>query len=214
MNYYNLKTRITASIIGILLGLTGFINHGLFEILQGNTPTNGFFIEAIGQAQRFWLYGTEAAVTLVPNFLITGICVLLVSLAIINWSIKFIHHKYGATVFLLLLILLTLVGGGLAHILLFLTAWIHTTRINKPLNWWKKILAGKRTLAKIWLPLLVATIFFWLIIMEMGIFGFFPGVSNPVTLLNLTFGFVLLAVVLVNLTFVCAFARDLEERRL
>lgn len=214
MNYYNPKTRITASIIGILLGLTGFINHGLFEILQGNTPTNGFFIEAIGQAQRFWLYGTEAAVTLVPNFLITGICVLLVSLAIIIWSIKFIHHKYGATVFLLLLILLTLVGGGLAHILLFLTAWIHTTRINKPLNWWKKILMGKRTLAKIWLPLLVTTIFFWLIIMEMGIFGFLPGISNPVTLLNLTFGFVLLTVVLVNLTFVCAFARDLEVRSL
>ena len=104
MSCYNKKTKITASILGILLGMAGFVNHGIFEVLQGNSSTKGFMIEAIGEAHRFWVHGTEGAFTLIPNFLITGICVMIVSLSIIIWSIKFIHIKHGATVFLFLLI--------------------------------------------------------------------------------------------------------------
>ena len=52
MNNYNPKTMITASIIGTLLGLGCLINHGIFEILEGNKPTNSFFIEAIDEAHR------------------------------------------------------------------------------------------------------------------------------------------------------------------
>ena len=69
MNFYNQKTRITTSVIGTLLGMAGFLNHGIFEILQGNNPTNGLYIEAIGKQHRFWLYGTEGAFTLIPNLL-------------------------------------------------------------------------------------------------------------------------------------------------
>ena len=99
MSYYNQKTRITTSVIGTLLGLAGIINHGIFEVLQGNTPTQTFFIEAIGKAHRFWIYGTEGAITLIPNFLITGISVIVIGLAIIIWSIKYIHIKYSSIVF-------------------------------------------------------------------------------------------------------------------
>lgn len=212
MDFYNSRTRIAASVIGVLLGLTGLVNHGLFEMLQGNTPTNGLFIEAIGKSHRFWTYGTEGAITLIPNFLVTGVIVLLFSLAIVIWSIGFIHKRHGATVFLLLSILLTLVGGGIAHIVLFLPTWGYATRINKSLSWWQKTLPAKRTLSKVWMLMLVTTILLWLMIMELGIFGFFPGQSNADVLLNITLGSVLLTVVFVNLTFVCGFARDLEER--
>lgn len=216
MNYYNQKTRITASIIGVLLGIAGFINHGLFEILQGNTPTNGFFIEAIGEANRFWVHGTEAAFTIIPNFLVTGICVILVSLAIILWSIKYIQVKHGATIFLSLLILLTLVGGGIGHIILFLPTWAYATGINKSLYWWKNILPVRfrKALSKLWIYCLAATSISWLIVMELGIFGFFPGQTNPDTILNIVFAFLFFTVVLVNLTFICGFARDIEEREL
>jgi hypothetical protein len=64
MTYFNKQTRIIASAIGVLLGLSGILNHGLFEILQGNTPTNGFYIEAIGENHRYWMYGTEGALLL------------------------------------------------------------------------------------------------------------------------------------------------------
>ena len=128
MNYNNQKTRITASTIGVLLGIAGLVNHGIFEVLQGNTPTNGFYIEAIGEANRFWVHGTEGAFTIIPNFLATGICVMLVSLAIILCSVRNIQTRHGATVFLFLLILLTLVGGGIGHIILSLPAWAYCVR--------------------------------------------------------------------------------------
>ena len=213
MNYDNQKTKITASIIGVLLGIAGFINHGLFEILQGNTPTNGFFIEAIGEANRFWVHGTEAAFTIIPNFLVTGICVILVSMAVVLWSLKYIQVKHGATIFLSLLILLTFVGGGIGYIILFLPTWAYATRINKSLDWWKNILSVRfrKALSKLWIYCLVATAISWLIVMELGIFGYFPGQTNPDTILNIVFIFLFSTVVLANLTFICGFARDIEE---
>jgi hypothetical protein len=216
MNYFNQKTRITASIIGVLLGIAGLINHGLFEILQGNTPTNGVFIEAIGEANRFWVHGTEAAFTIIPNFLVTGICVVLVSLAIILWSIKYIQVKHGATIFLLLLILLTFVGGGIGYVILFFPAWAYATRIHKSLDWWRNILPGRlrKRLSKLWIYSLATTAISWLIVMELGIFGYFPRQTNPDTILNIVLVFLFSTVILANFTFGCAFARDIEEREL
>ena len=216
MNYYNRNTRITASIIGILLGLGGCLNHGLFEILQGNNPTNGFFIEAIGEANRYWIHGTEAAFTIIPNFLITGILTILVGLAIILWSVKYIQVKYGSTILLSLLILLTIFGGGIGHIMLFLPTWAYSTRISKPLNWWKKILTKRmrKVLSKLWIYGLLATSIFWLTVMELGIFGYFPGQNDPDVILDIVFLFLFSSVILASFTFICGFARDIEEREL
>jgi hypothetical protein len=214
LNYYNQKTRITASTLGVSLGLAGLINHGIFEVLQGNLSTNSFFIEAIGKSVRFWLYGTEGAFTIIPNFLITGIIVIIVSSTIIFWSIKYIQVKYGTTVFLALLILLTSFGGGIGHIILFLPTWAYSTRINKSLEWWKKVLHEKliKVLSKLWIYVLILTSVSWLIVMELGIFGYFPGQTDPNVILNIVFIFLFSTVILANFTFICGFARDIEER--
>ena len=153
MTLLNNKTRLTASTFGVLLGMAGIFNHGLFEILQGNNPTNDGFIEAIGESNRYWIHGTEAAFTLIPNFLITGICVVLSGLAVILWSVKYIQIKRGAMVFLLLLILLTLVGGGIGYILVFVPVWAFASRINKSLSWWEKMLPVqlRKILAILWI---------------------------------------------------------------
>jgi hypothetical protein len=215
MTYLNKKTKITASAIGVLLGMGGILNHGLFEILQGNNSTNGFFIEAIGEANRFWIHGTEAAFTIIHNFLITGICVIMVGLAIIFWSIKFIHVKYGTTIFLSLLILLTLVGGGIGYIMVFVPTWAFATRINKSLDWWKKVLSEKlrRRLASLWIYSLSATSISWLILMELGIFGYFPGQNDPDTILNIVFTFLFSSTLFACITFICAFSRDIEDQK-
>src|SRR5208283_296635 len=84
----NRATRIIVSTFGVTLGIAG-IDHGFFEALQGNVPTPGLFIQAIGPASRMWVYGTEDAFTLVPNFLLTGILAIILSLAIMIWSIGF-----------------------------------------------------------------------------------------------------------------------------
>lgn len=213
-SHINKKTRITASVIGTLLGLAGIVNHGIFEILQGCTSTNGFYIEAIGEAHRFWLHGTEGAFTIIHNFLITGICAILVGAGIIIWSQRYTHVKRWATVFLLLMILLTLVGGGIGHIILYLPTWALATRIHKPLDWWEKTMPKslRKICSVLWKYSLVATIISWLILMELGIFGYFPGQTDPDKILGIVYGFLFSSAILACITFICAFAADITVR--
>jgi hypothetical protein len=144
----NRATRIIVSTIGVVLGIAG-MEHGFFETLQGNTRTDGLIIQAIGDAQQMWFYGTEEAFTILPNFLATGILAMLVGLAIIVWSVWFIHRKNGALVFGLLFILLFLFGGGIAAQIVFVPfIWAAATRITKPLNWWRRILPDQFGLGK------------------------------------------------------------------
>lgn len=211
---FNKKTSITASVIGSLLGLAGIVNHGIFEILQGSTSTNDFYIEAIGEAHRYWLHGTEGAFTIIHNFLITGVCAILVGIGIIVWSLKYTHVKRWATVFILLLILLTLVGGGIGHILLYLPTWAFATRIHKPLNWWEQAMPVRlrKICSALWKYSLAATTLSWLILLELGIFGYFPGQTDPDKILSIVYGFLFSSAILASLTFICAFTADLQEK--
>lgn len=214
MTFYNKRTRITTSAIGVLLGLAGILNHGIFEVLQGNNPTDGYYIEAIGEAHRFWIHGTEGAFTIIHNYLITGIGVILAGVAIVVWASKYIQVKGGTTVFLLLLMLMTLVGGGIGHILLFLPTWAFSTRIHKSLGWWERRLSAplRKKLAALWKYSLAATMMSWLILMELGIFGYFPGQTDPDIVLNIVFIFLFSSAILACLTFVCGFAGDIQDR--
>ena len=213
-SYYNQKVRITASAIGVFLGLAGILNHGIFEILQGNTPTYGFYIEAIGENHRYWLYGTEGAFTVVHNFLITGICTVIIGLTIIIWSLKYIHTRYGTKVFLSLLIIQTLVGGGLGHLILFIPTWAFATRINKPLKGWERVLSlpVRKKLNALWVYLLATTLISWLFVMELGIFGYVPGLQDPEAIINTVFVFLFATVILACISFVGAIAGDLQGR--
>ena len=71
-----------------------------------------------------WHYGSEEVFTIIPNFLITGLLSMAVSLCIIVWSIAFVHRRNGPLVLLVLFILLFLVGGGIAQILFFVPLWV------------------------------------------------------------------------------------------
>jgi hypothetical protein len=211
----NRATKTIVSTIGVILAIAG-IDHGFFETLQGNRPTSGLIIKAIGPELKLW--GTEEAFTIVPNFLITGILAILVSLAIIVWSVKFIHTKYGARVFGLLFILLFLVGGGIAAQIMFVpVTWAVAARINKPLDWWRKILpkGHRRGLAKIWPVTLTFGSISFLIGLFIAITGYVPGVSTDERILAICWSFVFgggLGMFLV--TFVAGFAYDIQKRML
>lgn len=202
--------RITALVLCTLFGISG-INHGLFEAMQGWKPTGGLVVQAIGAAQRMWPHGTEEALTVVPNFLITGILAMCAGIAMIVWSISFLHKKHGTLMLLLLFTMLFLVGGGIAQVLFFLPTWAYSTRINKPLRWWKRILsggAGKR-LSSIWKWSLSACCLFFLLALEIAVFGFFPGITNQYTLLYVCWGSLALSWILMNASFVSGFAYDI-----
>ena len=216
LSFANLNaTRIIVTTIGVIFGLSGF-NHGLFEALQGNTPTDGLIIQAIGEAQRFWVLGTEEAFTIIPNFFFSGIMSMIVGLAIIVWSLWFIQTKYGRTVFLVLFILLFLVGGGIGQIIFFIPAWAFATQLNKPLNWWKKVLPQKiwPFLSKLWIITLILSSIAILIALEIAIFGFIPGMTNPESIQNAALTLVLISAILNIVSFVAGFGHELGRLNL
>ena len=206
-------TRVIATTIGVFCGLFSGINHGIFEILQGNTPTNSLVINAIGEAQRFWIEGTEPAFTIMPNFMLTGILSIIVGLALVVWSIRFLPTKYGRSVYLGLFVISFLVGGGIGQIFLFLPAWAFATRMNKPLTWWRKVLPRRSwpLLSKLWrvtLVLATASIF---ITLEIGIFGLFPGLTDPQAIQNTSMIFLFSSVILYIVSFMAGFGHELRR---
>jgi hypothetical protein len=153
--------RAVATAYGILVGLAS-IEHGIFEILQGDTPTGGIMIDAIGDDIRFWEGGMETALTIVPNFLWTGILAVIFGAIVCVWAAFFVQRKYGVSILLILTLTVFLVGGGFAPIFLSLLAVGIATRIDKPLNWWREHLPGRASLAKLWPSLLILfVIVFW-----------------------------------------------------
>lgn len=207
-------TRITATTIGVFFGLFSSINHGIFELLQGNQPTGSLVFNAIGESQRFWPEGTEPALSIVPNFIFTGLLAILAGIAIIIWSIWFLPTRHGRTVYLGLFLFSFLVGGGIGQAFFFLPAWAFATRMGKPLTWWRKALPRQTwpVLARFYPAALALATLSMLIGLEMAIFGYFPGMTDVEMLTNTNMTFVFSAVVLYVLAFIAGFGHELWKR--
>jgi|GEM_PF-4327135 len=82
----NSATRAVALTLGVLVGLAG-IEHGFFELFQGNVTPSGIIIDAIGPSRRVWGYGTECALTVIPNFFVTGILAIIFGLLVTIWQV-------------------------------------------------------------------------------------------------------------------------------
>jgi hypothetical protein len=181
--------RAIVSTLGVLFAVSG-LNHGLFETLQGNTPTPGLFIRSIGPHQQMWPYGTEDAFTLIPNFLASGVVAIAISLVIVVWSLWFVDRKHGSAVFLLLFILLFLSGGGVAQVVFFTLAWAVSLGIHKPPKWPSRFLSksARARFGKLWLGGLVLFALPALAVLEIAIAGYVPGVENPERRLHICWG--------------------------
>ena len=165
--------RAVASTFGVLVGLAG-IEHGIFEILQGNVKPDGLLIDAIGPSQRFWEHSSETALTIIPNMILSGVLAIIFGVAVTIWAAFYVDKKYGARVLMILSIILWLVGGGFAPVLMAIFAFIAASRIDRPLNWWRAHLRGfpRDLLARLWpLSILVFVVVF-VAGVEIAIFGY------------------------------------------
>jgi hypothetical protein len=165
-------TRVIASTLGAFVGLAG-MEHGFFEVLQGSVKTNGLVIDAIGSAQKMWIGATEPALTIVPNFFVSGISAMIVGFLVTIWAVGFVQRNHGPLILLLISIMLFLVGGGSPPIFLGVLASAVATRINKPLTWWRKHLSVnvRHFLAKLWPWSIIAfALVFWFSV-ELAIIG-------------------------------------------
>jgi len=210
----NRATRLITSILGVALAVGAF-HHGFFEFLQGNTATDGILIQAIGEQHRYWIHGTEEAITIIPNFLFTGLLAMAISVFAAVWSVKYINTKRGSSVFLSTFIVLTLVGGGLAHIVFFLPVWAYSTRKDRSLDFWNKLFPKniRRVLGQIWPFSAALVVISFVIALEISIFGYVPGVDNPELILAICWGLLGLAWVLIQASYLSGFAYDIENRR-
>ncbi|MCK4901265.1 MAG: hypothetical protein KAS38_20950 [Anaerolineales bacterium] len=198
--------RVVASLFGIFAGFGG-IEHGYFEILQGNAKPESIMINSMGppcQVDNVW-HACEPAMTVIPNFFVTGILAITFGLITMIWAAAFVQRKNGGLVLILLSFVLLLVGGGIFPPLIGIIGGVVGTRINKPLTWWREHLSGKslRLLAKLW-PWTIILFFIWLF--GQVLIGFFfndfllkTGMIIPVLILGL-----------IILTVITAFAHDIQ----
>jgi hypothetical protein len=128
-------TRVVASLCGLFAGFGG-PEHGYFEILQGNVRPQSLMIASMGppcDPETVWNL-CEPAMTVVPNFLITGILATVFGVITMIWSAAFVQRKHGGLVLMLLAVVLLLVGGGLFPPVIGFIAGVVATRINVPVT--------------------------------------------------------------------------------
>jgi len=125
--------RVAASATGSYAGLLG-LEHGFFETLQGNLRPGRIMIYAIAappcQPAAVW-HGCEPAMTLIPNYLATGVLAILASLIVLVWSARFVIGRNGGLTLILLSLLMIPVGGGFFPPLFGIIAGLIGTRLAK-----------------------------------------------------------------------------------
>jgi len=115
-----------ASFLGVIAGITGCI-HGLGEILQGNVAPSGIVIEAW---PALTLLIGEPAMTLIPNFFVTGVLATIFGILVTIVAAVYIHRKNGGLVLILLSIMMLAVGCGIIPPVIGVIAGIIGTRIK------------------------------------------------------------------------------------
>jgi hypothetical protein len=89
--------------------------HGYYELLNGSKNPNGLFFDAISGnslASDFPDWPGWPAMSIIPNLLITGILVFVITGFILFWTLLFFNHKKWGTILLCLAIVMCLFGGG------------------------------------------------------------------------------------------------------
>ena len=207
----NKDTQFTTMVLGITLAIAGG-HHGFFEILQGNIPTASFLIQSIGPEQQFWIHGSDEAITIIPNFLTTGILALLTSISIVVVCLFYLKYRKVSRVLLILFILLTLFGGGIGHIPFFLMVWAFSRYQTGDLPLWGASLKGRfsKIFSKCWPYLLFISSISFLIGLEISIFGFVPGLTDPDRILMVCWAFLAVSLFFMPLTYVAAIIRDFQ----
>lgn len=210
-------TRVIASTLGVIVGVAG-IEHGLFEMLQGNVAPTGLIIDAIGPAQELWRGATEPALTIIPNLFLTGILAMIVGLLTVVWAAAFVERRHGPSILLLLFAALLLVGGGSPPIFIGVLACVVATRINKPLRWWRTHLPVnvRGFLATLWPWSIIAYVVLFFLSVVIAITGwpftfFFAANDIQATLIPILYSLGYIADVLLLLVIVTGFAFDIQR---
>jgi len=128
-------TRIVAAAFGLFAGFGG-LEHGYFEILQGNARPESIMIASMGAPcvpEEIW-HLCEPAMTILPSFLATGIISMILGLITLVWAAAFVQRKHGGTILALLCLGLLLFGGGIFPPVIGIVGGLMGRKIDVPVK--------------------------------------------------------------------------------
>jgi hypothetical protein len=134
-NYVRKATKTVATWMGLTAGFAA-IEHGYFEILQGSVRPEGVMILSIGppcDPEISW-NTCEPAMTILPNFLYSGIISVVVGVLIMILAAGFMQRKRSGLIMILLNVVSLLFGGGFFPPLIGIVGGVAGLNIQKPIT--------------------------------------------------------------------------------
>jgi hypothetical protein len=196
--------------LGILAGIMG-IEHGIGEVLAGNRPTDGAFILSWPDTAFFQIMSREPAMTIIPNYLATGLLAILFSCIFLVVLVTSSLKGKGIALLFSLLILMLLAGGGFGPPILGVIAVLIALKRESPLKRWSKLSSNlHRILSELWPWSFGLCLLGWLMLFPgAALIVFFTGVDSALVMIIP----ILIAFAFIPITLLLGFSRGVLERR-
>lgn len=190
-------TSAAGLVFGVLAGIGGFV-HGVGEVLQGNVKTGGLWIESWNRGPIYQYMGGEPGISIIPNFLITGILAMIAAVILTVFAVAFVKRNNGGWLIIGASVALLLTGGGIGPPVIGILGGACALGINagasaKPLG------KAGRVLAALW-PYLFAVTALIVALIAVGslLLVYFVAFNNADVF---SIGFLVSAVLLIALNF-------------
>jgi hypothetical protein len=187
------------------------IEHGIGEVLEGYRPTEGIFILSWPDSAFFEIMSGEPAMTIVPNYLVTGFLAICFSCIFLAVLVKPALDGKAILLLFALLILMLLTGGGFGPPVLGMIAALIALKRNSPLLLWRRLPAKVHSVFRLLWP--------WSFgVCLMGWLMLFPGAALLVLFTgrdDALFMIVPIAIafVFIPITLLLGFSRDVLDRK-
>jgi hypothetical protein len=204
------KTTMTLFLtLGILAGIMG-IEHGIGEVLEGYRPTDSVFILSWPDSAFFEIMAGEPAMTIIPNYFVTGLLAIFFSGAFLIVLVKPGLDRKAIIILVALLILMLLTGGGFGPPILGIIAVLILLKRNSPLKLWRKLPSKLHTvLSRLWPWSFGLCLLGWLMLFPgAALIAFFTGIDNALLMVIP----ILIAFAFIPITLFLGFSRDILER--
>lgn len=137
-------TRRTVQWLGLIAATAG-VEHGIGEVAQGWQRPPGLVFLSWAETGAFRLLGGEPAMSLIPDFVLSGLATVAVAIVLGVWCATQVHRRSAGLVIIAMSLVLLLVGGGFGPPLIGVVTGALATRIRAvPRRW-----AGPRWIASI-----------------------------------------------------------------
>lgn len=196
--------------LGTLAGLMG-LEHGIGEVLEGYRPTESLFILSWSNSAFFEIMSGEPAMSIIPNYLFTGLAAILFSCIFLVVMAKLSLDRKPVRLLFALLVLMLLSGGGFGPPILGIIAVLISRKTNAPLRTWSRLPSKFHSvLSRLWPWSFGLCLAGWLMLFPgAALIVFFTGIDNALLMIVP----ILIAFAFIPVTLLLGFSRDILERK-